>query len=308
MGIVEIEANGLTFRARVAGPEDGRVVLLLHGFPQTSRCWGAQLDALAAAGYRAVAPDQRGYSPGARPDDVAAYAMPRFVDDVLALVDALGTDQVDLVGHDLGGAVSWTVAGHHPGVVRTLTVASSPHPLAFVRAYQAAAASAAASAEAEAPSDQNQRSGYIRRFREAPPGEVEDGLLADDAAALRQAYTGLSDAAIAAHVEDMAAPGLLVAAVNWYRAMSAKASVAVPPITVPTLYVWSDADPSVGRAAAEGTADLVTGPYDFVVLEGVSHWIPEQAAADFTPRLLDHLAGVRTRSGGGGPGSPGDRS
>ncbi|HKA85875.1 MAG TPA: alpha/beta hydrolase [Acidimicrobiales bacterium] len=282
---VEIAANGLTFRARVAGPEDGPVVLLLHGFPQTSRCWAAQLDALAAAGHRAVAIDQRGYSPGARPDDPAAYAMGHLVDDVLGIVDALDTDQVDLVGHDFGGSVAWTVAGHHPDRVRTLTIASTPHPLAFVRAYQAREAT---------PSDQNQRSGYMRAFREAPRGQTEAQLLADGAAGLRQAYAGLPEASIAAHVEDMSAPGVLIAAVDWYRAMSAKASVAVPACPVPTLYVWSDRDPSIGRAAADATEELVTGPYDFVVLEGVSHWIPEQAAASFTPLLLAHLAGRRS--------------
>jgi pimeloyl-ACP methyl ester carboxylesterase len=290
-GMVEIRSNGLTFRARVAGPEEGRVVLLLHGFPQTSRCWAAQLDALAEAGHRAVAVDQRGYSPGARPDEPAAYAMAHLVDDVLGIVAQLGADQVDLVGHDLGGAVAWTVAGHRPGKVRTLTVASSPHPAAFVRAYQAQA-SAAAGEDGDggaAPSDQNERSSYIRAFREAPRGQIAGQLLADDAAELRRAYVGLPAAAIDAHVGDMSADGVLDAGVSWYRAMSAKASVAVPPCTVPTRYVWSDGDPSVGRASAEATADFVTGPYDFVVLHGVSHWIPEQAAPTFTRVLLDHL-------------------
>src|SRR4029450_10823538 len=169
---VEIAANGLTFRARVAGPEDGRVVLLLHGFPQTSRSWAPQLAALAAEGRRAVAVDQRGYSPGARPDDPAAYAMAHLVDDVLGILDALHTDQVDLVGHDFGGSVAWTVAGHHPGKVRTLTIASTPHPLAFVRAYQGRAAAAGQGAEGGASSDQNQRSGYMRAFREAPRGQI----------------------------------------------------------------------------------------------------------------------------------------
>lgn len=113
-------------------------------------------------------------------------------------------------------------------------------------------------------------------------------MLADGAAELRQAYAGLPDGSIAAHVEDMSAPGLLVAAVNWYRAMSAKASAAVPPCPVPTLHVWGDADPAISRPAAEGTEDHVTGPYDFVVLEGVGHWIPEHPA--FAPLLLAHLA------------------
>ncbi len=217
----------------MAGPDDGRVALLLHGFPQTSRCWAAQLDALAAAGHRAVAVDQRGYSPGARPDDPAAYAMPHLVDDVLGLLDALDVDQVDLVGHDFGGAVAWTVAGHHPEKVRTLTVASAPHPAAFVRAYQAGSTTAGPEGDGEAASDQNRRSSYIRRFREAPRGQVEDALLADDAAALRRVYAGLTPEAVAAHVQDMSAPSLLVAAVDWYRAMSAKVSVASRPAPFP---------------------------------------------------------------------------
>ena len=278
----ELAVGGLAFRARCAGPEDGPVVLLLHGFPQTSRCWTTQISALAGAGYRAVAVDQRGYSPGARRDDPAAYAMAHLVDDVLGIVEALGVDAVDLVGHDFGGSVAWTVAGHHPERIRSLAVASTPHPLAFVRAYQGGADSARSS-------DQNQRSGYMRAFRDTPRGQIEAQLLADDAAGLRLVYAGLPDTAIDGYVRDMTEPGALVAAVDWYRAMSAKASAAVPPCAVPTLYVWSDADPAIGRAAAVATEQHVTGPYRFVVLEGIGHWIPEQAATDFTTLLLDHL-------------------
>jgi pimeloyl-ACP methyl ester carboxylesterase len=275
--------GGHAFRARMAGPTDGPVVLLLHGFPQTSRCWSAQLVALADAGYRAVAVDQRGYSPGARPDDPAAYAMPHLVDDVLGMLDAVGGGPVHLVGHDFGGSVAWTVAGHHPDVVRTLAIASTPHPRAFMRAYQAGA-------DAGRSSDQNQRSGYMRVFRETPRGELEAQLLADGGAGLRRVFAGLPEAAVDAHVRDLAEPGLLVAAVDWYRAMSAKASAAVPPCEIPTLYVWSDRDPAIGRDAAVATAGHVTGPYRFEVLEGVGHWIPELAAERFTNLLLDHLS------------------
>ena len=129
-------ADGHVFRARVAGPERGRVVILLHGFPQTSRCWDHQVTALANGGYRAVAFDQRGYSPGARPTDVAAYKPAALVRDTLQIADAVGADQFDLVGHDFGGMVAWMVAGHHPDRVRTLTVASTPHPAAFRTSYQ----------------------------------------------------------------------------------------------------------------------------------------------------------------------------
>ena len=277
----ELAVGGYTFRARTAGPEEAPVVLLLHGFPQTSRCWTAELAALADAGYRAVAVDQRGYSPGARPDDPAAYAMPHLVDDVLGLVDALGGGPVHLVGHDFGGSVAWTVAGHHPDRVRTLTVASTPHPLAFVRAYQAGATGDS--------SDQNRRSGYMRAFRETPRGELEAQLLADGGAGLRLVFAGLPEAAVDAYVRDLSEPGALVAAIDWYRAMSAKASAAVPPCAVPTLYVWGDGDPAIGRDAAVATADHVTGPYRFEVLEGVGHWIPELASDRFTSLLLEHL-------------------
>lgn len=272
-------ADGLTFTARAAGPGGGREVLLLHGFPQTSRCWAAQLDALAAAGHRAVAFDQRGYSPGARPDDVAAYKPHHLVADVLGVADALGWDRFDLVAHDFGGMVAWMVAGHHPERVRTLTVASTPHPAAFRRTYASAGAS-----------DQNERSEYMRSFRAAGRGDTEAAMLADGAAGLRGVYAGLDPDAAEEYVATLSQPGALVAAIDWYRSMSGTASAATPPSPVPTLYVWSDRDPTLGREAAEATAALVSGPYRFVALEGVGHWIPELAADRFTPLLLEHLA------------------
>jgi pimeloyl-ACP methyl ester carboxylesterase len=270
-------ADGFVFTSRLAGPEDGSPVLLLHGFPQTSRCWAAQLDALGRAGHRAVAFDQRGYSPGARPDDVVAYKPAELVADVLRVADAFGFDRFDLVGHDFGGMVAWMVAGHHPDRVRTLTVASTPHPAAFKASYQRS-------------SDQNERSGYMRSFRAAERGEIEGQLLADGAAGLRGVYTGLDPAAIDDYVAVLSQPGALVAAVDWYRSMSGTASASTPPASMSTLYVWSDHDPSLGRDAAEATASLVTGPYRFEVLEGVGHWIPELAADAFTPLLLEHVA------------------
>ena len=274
---MEIRTGQWTFRARAAGPDDGRPVLLLHGFPQTSRAWLPVMDALAEAGCRAVAFDQRGYSPGARPDDPAAYAPEPLVGDVLEVADALGWDRFDLVGHDFGGSIAWMVAGHHPDRVCTLSVASTPHPAAFRASYR------------KGEGDQHQRSGYMRTFREAPRGEPEAQLLADDAALLRAAYDGLADELVTGYIADLSEPGALVAAVDWYRSMSGAASAATPPSPVPTLYVWSDQDPALGRDAAEATAAQVTGPYRFEVLEGVNHWVPELAADRFASLLLEHL-------------------
>lgn len=284
MDLVEIPtAGGLVFSARVDGPAGGRPVVLLHGFPQTSQCWAAQLTALGDAGFRAVAFDQRGYSPGARPDDVAAYRPEHLVADVLAVADSLGVDQFDLVGHDFGGMVAWMVAGHHPDRVRTLTVASTPHPAAFRSSYKQEGAD-------RQGGDQHGRSSYMRTFREAPRGEIEASMLADGAAGLRAVYRRSEPAAIDEYVRVLSQPGALVAAIDWYRSMSGTASAATPAASVPTLYVWSDEDPTLGRTAAEATADLVAGPYRFEVLEGVGHWIPEEAAERLTAVLLEHLA------------------
>jgi pimeloyl-ACP methyl ester carboxylesterase len=166
--------------------------------------------------------------------------------------------------------------------VRSLAVASTPHPAAFKASYQGS-------------SDQSERSGYMRSFRAAERGQMEAQLLADDAAGLRSVYVGLAPDAVEEYVAVLSEPGALVAAIDWYRSMSGTASAATPPASVPTLYVWSDQDPSLGRDAAEATASLVEGPYRFEVLEGVGHWIPELAADRFTGLLLDHLTSPNPR-------------
>jgi pimeloyl-ACP methyl ester carboxylesterase len=134
---LQLPVRGLVFHALAAGPPTGELVVLLHGFPQTSACWTRVLATLAGAGYRAVAPDQRGYSPGARPTTIQAYRMSELVADVLAIADRLGAETFHLVGHDLGGVVAWRLAGRHPERVATLAAISTPHPRAFSRALVA---------------------------------------------------------------------------------------------------------------------------------------------------------------------------
>src|SRR5579859_1629011 len=114
------------------GPED--VAILLHGFPQDRRCWDRVTSALAEGGYRVLAPDLRGYSPGARPAARSAYRNSQLAADVLALADAAGAERFHLAGHDWGAALAWYVAGRHPGRVRSLAALSVPHPQAFVQA------------------------------------------------------------------------------------------------------------------------------------------------------------------------------
>src|SRR5689334_614079 len=133
---MRLTLRGYEFDADTAGDPRAPLVLLLHGFPQTSYSFREQLPALAARGFFAVAPNQRGYSPGARPKDVASYVMEELVADVLGFADALGAERFDLVGHDWGGQLSWLVAAYHAPRVRRLAVLSRPHPAAFASALR----------------------------------------------------------------------------------------------------------------------------------------------------------------------------
>ncbi len=280
---IELEVGPWVFQARAAGPADGELVLLLHGFPQTSYSWRHQLNALAGAGYRAVAPDLRGYSPGARPAEVDEYAMPKLVGDVIGLADALGRDSFHLVGHDWGGAIAWITATGFPQRVRTLTVLSTPHFAAFGAAL------------ADPESEQSKRSSYFERF--GAEG-AEEEFLADDSAMLRFLLrdSGLEDADLQVYLDALSTREAMRAALNYYTALNRSRLLSgpgtagsPPPIQVPTLYVWSTGDPAFSRAAAEASAAHVAGPYRFEILEGVSHWVPEQAAERVNQLLLEHL-------------------
>jgi pimeloyl-ACP methyl ester carboxylesterase len=272
-------ASGLVFDVLVEGEAAAPLVLLLHGFAQSLHAWRAQLPALAAAGYLPVAPSQRGYSPGARPDprDFANYQFDRLVEDALAIVAACGNAdrRFHLVGHDWGGSIAWGIADSCPQRVASLTVLSRPHPNAFNRAL------------ALPDGEQARRSRHHRAFLEPDAGPR---LLADDARTLRErlANSGVPAGAIAEHLSVLGNAAAMEAALAWYRARGAiRAPLGVT--RVPTLYLWGDADDTVGRAAAEGTRDFVSGPYRFEVLPGVGHFIADQAPDRLNELLPRHL-------------------
>ncbi len=272
---MQIPVGELTFEVIVDGPEDGRPVLLLHGFPETGRSWDAVRAALVRAGHRVIVPDQRGYSPGARPVGVAAYGMREIVGDATGFLDALGVSSVDVVGHDWGANVAWCLATWHPERVRSLTAVSVPHPLAFSWAFRNDA-------------DQQERSSYIRLFWQE--GKAEQVLLDDDAKRLRTMLAGLPEAAVNQYVSVLSQPGALTAALNWYRAMRRLDPTDLPPVTVPATYVWSTQDMAIGQAAAQKCGEFLDSTFQFVILDGVSHWIPEHAPDQLTAAILDQMA------------------
>jgi pimeloyl-ACP methyl ester carboxylesterase len=275
---IELAVGPHRHSALASGPADGELVLLLHGFPETSYEWRAQLEVLGAAGHRAVAPDQRGYAVGARPPALEDYDAERLVDDVFGFADALGAQRFHLVGHDWGALVAWYTAGRDGASaeprLRTLTIVSTPHPVPFHGAM-------------DGDADQRERSSYIEWFRTT---DAEATWLADDAALLSAVYADHDAAAREEYRRVFTADGgaALTGGLDWYRAN--RFGPPAGPITAPTLYVWSTDDVALGRHAAEGTAAEVEGPYRFVVLEGVSHWIPEVAPDALNALLLEHLA------------------
>jgi pimeloyl-ACP methyl ester carboxylesterase len=262
MSSFQVRARGLTFDVIGGGPDDGDPLLLLHGFPQNGREWDRLTPLLHAAGLRTYALDQRGYSPGARPAGVAAYAMDECVADAAAVLDALDLPDAHLVGHDWGALVAWHLAVDRPERVRTLTAVSAPHPAALAAALSS-------------DDDQRQRSSYVDLFRQE--GKAEHVLLADGAGRLRAMLQGVGQDRVDLYAAPLREPGALTATLNWYRAMRIDTMAAVGPSTVPTTYVWSTGDAAMGRTSAQGCADHVTGDYRFVTLDEVSHWIPDEA-------------------------------
>src|ERR1700756_3051076 len=273
-------APHLTFDALVAGQDGAPLVLFLHGFAESMHCWRAQVTALADMGYRAIAPSQRGYSPAARPDtrDASNYHIDRLMDDAMAVVAAsgYGEKRFHLAGHDWGGSIAWALADRYEARLASLTILSRPHPNAFNRALQMA------------DGEQARRSMHHTAFLEPDAAEI---VLADDAKWLRERLTaaGVPQSAIAEHLSVLGNREAMEAALAWYRARGAIRSP-LGPIRVPTLYIWGDADDTVGRVAAEGTRDFVAAPYRFEVLPGIGHFAAEQASERVSELMLEHMA------------------
>ena len=269
----------LTFDALVAGEREAPLVLLLHGFAESMHCWRAQVTALGDMGYRAIAPSQRGYSPGARPDtrEFSHYLTDRLIDDALAIAAATGHGDArfHLVGHDWGGSIAWGLADRSHERLASLTILSRPHPNAFNRALYMA------------DGDQASRSRHHKAFLEPDAADV---VLADDCKWLRDRLTanGVPAEAIERHLAVLGNKDAMEAALAWYRARGAVRGP-LGPIRVPTLFIWGDADDTVGRVAAEGTRDFIAAPYQFEVLPGVGHFAADQAPERVSELLLAHI-------------------
>lgn len=261
------------------GPIDGEPVLLLHGFPERASCWRLVAPLLHEEGYRTIAVDQRGYAPGARPRRRRDYRVSLLAADAVAVIDAVVGERgsVHVVGHDWGAIVAWALGQHHADRVRTLTAVSVPHPGAFLASM--------------VRSSQLLKSWYMLAFQLPVLPELLLGRIRS-AADSQLASAGMTREDVERVRTEILDYGALPGALGWYRALPLN-----PPglmrarVGVPTTLVWSDEDIALGRWGAEHTVRWVDGPYRFVELRGVSHWIPTQAPAPLVEAILDRLRG-----------------
>jgi epoxide hydrolase 4 len=267
----------------------GPLVVLLHGFPQYWYLWRRQLAALAAAGFRAVALDMRGYNLSDKPAGVASYRMGALVADVVGLVRHLGAERASVVGHDWGGAVAWAAAMRHPEVVERLVVLNAPHPLALAREVR------------NKNWRQLWRSSYVVLFQ--LPWLPEAALRAGGFTAIRRVFreepvrpNAFADEDVEHYVAALREPGALHAAVNYYRA-AVRHRRDVPPadrrtIAQPTLLVWGDRDPHLGVELAQGLEAWVPA-LRVEHLPEASHWVLEDAPERATELIVGFLSEAR---------------
>jgi len=267
--IQEIRANGMVFRCRVCGPPGGEPVILLHGFPESSAMWVQAMGVLAEKGYRCLAPDQRGYSPGARPRDKWAYTMDQVASDVIALADAQGFEKFHLVGHDWGAGCGWTVVQLFPERLLSWTALSLPHMAAFGKAVRTIP-------------EQKKKSWYMAFFQLPVLPELVLGWWA-----LERVWKKVGPQEVADYRALFKPYGARRAVLNWYRAVRRR-TVTYSDVSVPTLFIWGNRDEVIGRAGAEGTRRFMKGEYRFVELDA-GHWLPREALAPVMEEISRHL-------------------
>ena len=262
--------NGLTFDVLDDGPLDGDPVVLLHGFPERASSWRHVAPLLHERGLRTYAPDQRGYSPRARPPRRWHYRVQDLVGDVVALIDEIGRP-VHLVGHDWGAAVGWGTAARHPSKVRTYTAVSVPHPSAFTRAVLT--------------SRQARKSWYMLAFQVPWAPEQQADEFPD---ALRKG--GMTSEEVDRFREEILEYGAFHYGLMWYRGIPFSDPRAWGgKVRVPTAFVWSDRDIAVGPQGGKHNTHYVDAPYQYVELNGVSHWIPTQAPEALAEAILARI-------------------
>ncbi len=278
---VSIAANGLQFHALAAGPVDGPLLLMLHGFPETSHCWNKLMPPLAAAGFRVVAPDQRGIGLSSKPEGIAAYRIDHLAADVVAIIRALGRERAQAVGHDWGGAVTWHLAEHHADVIERVAIIDVPHGGTFTRYLRSHPSQLAKSwymlfFQLPRLPEALLRAGDFKRLADALMKTSRPGAFTpDDLDVYRAAW---------------ARPGALTGMLNWYRALRLGAQVprGSGRVAIPVRLMWGDRDHALEPAMAEASIERCDAGEVFHFPDA-THWLPREEPERVTALLLGFL-------------------
>ena len=270
------------------GPAGGEPVLLLHGFPQFSYMWRNQLEALGQAGYRAIAPDLRGYNLSSRPEGVENYRMKALVSDVEAFYRAFGWSKAHLVVHDWGALIGWTFAALQPDLVNKMVVIDCPHPSAYQDVLLEGV-------------EQMFRSWYVWFFQtpEVPEqyfgGQNIQRIINWCFLSLPHARQTFTAEDLRQYREMLLQPGQLTAAFNYYRANFRPQDLLVetpgqmPLVQAPTLLVYGEDDAALSPRTWKKTAKYCSGPFRTVALPGIGHWAAEEAPQEINRLILEHI-------------------
>lgn len=263
-----VPTNGIRLNVLQEGPEDGPLVILLHGFPEFSYSWRRQIPFLANAGFRVWAPDQRGYNLSDKPEGLAAYSLDTLAADIVGLIDAAGREKAHLVGHDWGGAVAWWTAATYPDRLTRLVVLNAPHHVVLRRQLRGNAA-------------QRRKSWYVLFFQLPwlPEWLIrrQNWKRAADSLRLTSRPGTFGQEELAHYRQAWSQPGAFRAMLNWYRAMLRRPPTArpAPRIAVPTLLIRGARDRFLGQGMAQPSIDLCDDGR-LVFLDQATHWVQHE--------------------------------
>lgn len=268
--------NGMEYLCRTAGiDQDGELIIFLHGFPESSIIWEQTMKKLAVLGYRCLAPDQRGYSDGARPEGYKNYSFRKLSADVIAFAENMGVNgKFHLVGHDIGAALGWNVVTLYPERIQSWTSMSVPHWPAYKWALENDAV-------------QKEKGGYVAAFLKA---DIPEAILAkNDYAVLRNLWNGFESKIVDDYMKIFSQPSARTATINWYRGiMLSDENIPYGEIKTPTAFIWGNEDLAIGRAGVEKSHTYMKGYYDFYELKA-GHWLTEFNEATVSEIIIDHI-------------------
>ena len=267
-----MKIDGMTFSIREAGMEnDGELIVFLHGFPESSIIWEKTMKKCADLGYRCIAPDQRGYSQGARPKGYENYAVNILAEDVFKFAE---NEKIHLVGHYFGAVVGWTAVAMHPEKIISWTALSVPYWPAYFWAIQN-------------DPEQQKKGAYAKMFQEA--GKPEQILAANDYAALRKLWTGFDENIIKEYLGIFSSDNALTSVANWYRALfMVDSGVQYSSVNIPTMFIWGNQDLAIGRAGVEKNHEYMKGEYQFKELNA-GHWLTEFNEPEISSLIVKHI-------------------